>query len=372
MKEAAHIKLIPDQIQDVAEKVHAGKRLSFEDGMFLMTSPDLLNIGSLADSVRRKWNENHVYFIQNTHLNYTNVCYLDCKLCAFGVKPENSSSYSLSLKQLEEKFMDLRGKGFTELHIVGGVNPRLPFSYYEDMLALAKKHNPGIHIQAFTAVEIHYLAKVSRIPEEEVLQRLQAAGLGSILGGGAEIFDPEIRGIISGHKTDAGHWFHIHRTAHQLGMPSNASILYGHIEKPEHVVDHFLRLRALQDETNGFHAFFGFAFQPENTTLAGEFNIHQTSTGWYDLKILAVARLMLDNFPHIRAFWMLIGKKLAQISLQFGVDDLDGTVMEEQIVHAAGNQSSHMVPKQWFIDMIKESGNIPAERDTLYRILQTY
>ncbi|MGY4689084.1 aminofutalosine synthase MqnE [Salibacterium sp. K-3] len=359
-------------MQSVAEKVHAGERLGFEDGVFLMNSPDLLRIGSLADSVRKKWNGNHVYFIQNTHLNYTNVCYLNCKLCAFGVKPGDSSSYTLDLQELERKFIDIQGKGFTELHIVGGINPKLPFSYYEDMLALAKKHNPGIHIQAFTAVEIHYLAHVSRLTETETIKRLHAAGLDSILGGGAEIFDPDVRAVISGHKTDASHWFDIHRTAHALGMPSNASILYGHIEQPEHVIDHLIRLRTLQDETNGFNAFFGFAFQPGQTQLAGEFNIDRTSTGWYDLKVLAVARLMLDNFPHIRAFWMLIGQKLAQIALQFGVDDLDGTVMEEQIVHAAGNQSSQMVPKQWFIDMIRETGSIPAERDTLYRIIQTY
>ncbi|WP_035710415.1 aminofutalosine synthase MqnE [Salibacterium aidingense] len=359
-------------MSDIVEKVQGGERLSFEDGVYLMNSHDLLTIGALADSVREKWNGNHVYFIQNTHLNYTNVCYLDCKLCAFGVKPGDSTSYSLSLQELERKFIEMKGKGYTELHIVGGVNPRLPFTYYEDMIALARHHNPDIHIQAFTAVEIDYLARVARISVEETIERLRKAGLGSILGGGAEIFDPEIRRIISGHKTESDRWFYIHRLTHDLDMKSNASILYGHIEKPEHVVDHFIRLRELQDETNGFNAFFGFAFQPDNTQLAKEFNIERDSTGWYDLKVLAVARLMLDNFPHIRAFWMLIGKKLAQVSLQFGVDDLDGTVMEEQIVHAAGNQSSQMVPKQWFIEMIKETGKIPAERDTLYNILQTY
>jgi aminodeoxyfutalosine synthase len=202
---------------------------------------------------------------------------------------------------------------------------------------------------------------------------LRDAGLGSILGGGAEIFDPEIRKVISGHKTNADRWFEIHRIAHRLGMKSNASILYGHIEKPEHVIDHLIRLRELQDETGGFQAFFGFAFHPENTKLADEFGLHgKQTTGLYDLKLLAVARLMLDNFPHIRAFWMMIGQKLAQVSLYFGVDDLDGTVMEEQIVHRAGAKTKQMIPKQEFIDMIREAGRIPVERDTLYNIIRIY
>ncbi|MDQ0298413.1 aminodeoxyfutalosine synthase [Salibacterium salarium] len=359
-------------MSDIIEKIHGAERLSFEDGAFLMKSNNLLQLGLLADQVKERLHGNNVYFIQNTHLNYTNVCYLQCKLCAFGVKPNHPSSYSLSLDDLKQKFIEMKGKGYKELHIVGGVNPKLPFSYYEDMMTISKQHNPDIHIQAFTAVEIDYLAKVAKIPVEKALERLRKAGLDSILGGGAEIFDPVIRKTISGHKTNASRWFDIHRKTHEIGMKSNASILYGHIEKPEHVIDHLIRLRDLQDETHGFNAFFGFAFQPENTDLAKEFQIENETTGWYDLKILAVARLMLDNFPHIRAFWMLIGKKLAQVALQFGADDLDGTVMEEQIVHAAGNSAAQMIPKQWFIDMIKETGKKPVERDTLYNVIQTY
>jgi aminodeoxyfutalosine synthase len=264
-------------------------------------------------------------------------------------------------------------KPFSEIHIVGGVNPKLPFSYYEEMIRLAKKYNPHIHVQAFTAVEIDYLARVSKMSVEETILRLKEAGLGSILGGGAEIFDPEIRKIISGHKTTAKRWFEIHEITHRLGMRSNASILYGHIEKPEHVIDHLIRLREHQDKTGGFDAFFAFAFHPDNTKLADEYNLHGKQTsGWYDLKILAVARLMLDNFQHIRAFWMMITPKLAQVSLSFGVDDLDGTVMEEQIVHVAGAKTKQMMPKQEFIDMIKEAGRIPVERDTLYRELRIY
>jgi aminodeoxyfutalosine synthase len=359
-------------LEDIRKKVENNERLSFEDGVRLMKSPNLLEIGAMADSVRRKKNGDHVYFIANTHLNYTNVCYLDCKLCAFGLKPDDPRSYSLSIEQIEEKYKDLAGKGFSELHIVGGVNPKLPFEYYEDMIKLAKKHMPDIHVQAFTAVEIDYVARVAKLEIGEAIERLRKAGLGSILGGGAEIFDPEIRKVISGHKTDSQRWFQIHEITHSLGMKSNASILYGHIETPEHVVDHFVQLRELQDRTGGFNAFFPFSFHPSNTKLAEEYKLSGETTGWNDLKILAVARLMLDNFPHIRSFWMMIGLKLAQVSLSFGVDDLDGTVMEEQIVHAAGNESTQVTPKETFINMIKETGRIPTERDTLYNILRVY
>lgn len=359
-------------LTEIKEKVLQGERLSFEDGIRLLNSNRLLEIGLLADVVRQRKNGDYAYFIHNTHLNYTNVCYLNCKLCAFGVKADDPRAYTLSEEQLEEKMKQLSGKEFSEIHIVGGVNGKLPFSYYENMIRLAKQASPGIHVQAFTAVEIDYIAQVAGITMETAMERLREAGLGSLLGGGAEIFDPEIRKIISGHKTDSERWFQIHRIAHSLGMKSNASILYGHIEQPEHIIDHFIRLRQLQDETGGFQAFFPFTFHPANTKLAQEYQITGETSGVYDLKLLAVARLMLDNFPHIRTFWMMIGPKLAQTALHFGVDDLDGTVMEEQIVHAAGSEAALMMPKQSFIQMIKEAGRIPAERDTLYNILRTF
>ncbi|WP_128896312.1 aminofutalosine synthase MqnE [Longirhabdus pacifica] len=359
-------------LDSIKQKVLQGERLTFEDGVTLLKSNQLLEIGQMADMVRQKMHGDNVYFIVNTHLNYTNVCYLDCKLCAFGLKADNPNAYTLSLEQIEEKVKDMVSKDFAEIHIVGGVNAKLPFSYYEDMMRIIKKHLPHIHIQAFTAVELDYIARVAKLSIEDAITRLHEAGLGSILGGGAEIFDPEIRKIISGHKTDSDRWFQIHRITHDMGMKSNASILYGHIESPEHVIDHFIRLRELQDETNGFQAFFPFSFHPANTKLAEEYKLTRDTTGVYDLKLLAVARLMLDNFPHIRAFWMMIGLKMAQVSLSFGVDDLDGTVMEEQIIHAAGSKSKHMVPAATFIDMIKETGRQPVERDTLYRKIKTY
>lgn len=357
---------------DIQEKIRRNERLSFEDGVRLLKSNDLFAIGQMADIVRKRINGDYVSFIVNTHLNYTNVCYLNCKLCAFGLKPDDPNSYTLSLKQIEEKVIGLSEKGFSEIHIVGGVNPKLPFEYYEEMIKIIKKYNPQIHVQSFTAVEIDYIAKISNLTIEKTMKRLREAGMGSILGGGAEIFHPDIRKIIAGHKTDASRWFHIHEITHQLGMKSNASIIYGHIEQPEHVIDHLIRLRELQDKTNGFNAFFGFAFHPDHTQLAGEYHLSGDTTGIYDLKMLAVSRLMLDNFPHIRAFWMAIGEKLAQVSLYFGVDDLDGTVMEEQIIHSAGSESTHMVPKESFIKMIREAGRIPVERDTLYNTIKVY
>ncbi len=365
--------LVADNLRDIYEKVIKNERLNFNDGLRLLNSNDLLGIGYLADIVRQRKNGDNVYFIVNTHLNYTNICYMGCKLCAFGVKESDPKAYALSLNQVREKVTGLSEKGFTELHIVGGVNPKLPFNYYEEMIAISKELNPNLHIQAFTAVELDYIARVSNLTIEEALIRLKKAGLGSILGGGAEIFAPEIREIIAGHKTDAEKWFEIHRIAHKLNIKSNASLIYGHIEKNEHIIDHLIRLRELQDETNGFQAFFAFSFQPENTPLAKEYKLlGKETSGFYDLKLLAVARLMLDNFPHIRAFWMMIGLKMAQVSLKFGVDDLDGTVMEEQIVHSAGNTSAFMQPKDSFINLIKEAGRIPVERDTLYNIIRKY
>ncbi|TCS83122.1 aminofutalosine synthase MqnE [Tepidibacillus fermentans] len=361
-----------NDLQDIQIKVENKERLTFEDGVRLLKSNNLFAIGQMADLVRKRKNGDYVSFIVNTHLNYTNVCFLGCKLCAFGLKPDHPNAYTLSLETIEEKVKGLSEKGFSEIHIVGGVNPKLPFEYYEEMIHIIKKHNPNIHVQAFTAVEIDYIARIANLSVEETITRLQAAGLGSILGGGAEIFDPEIRAIISGHKTNADRWFMIHEITHRLGMKSNASIIYGHIEKPEHIIDHLIRLRELQDKTNGFNAFFGFAFHPDNTPLAREYNLQGETTGIYDLKMMAVARLMLDNFPHIRAFWMGIGQKLAQVSLHFGVDDLDGTVMEEQIIHSAGSESTHFVPKNSFIKMIKDAGRIPVERDTLYNTIKIY
>lgn len=366
-------KLTIDTLNDIEQKVIKGERLTFQDGVRLLKSNNLFKLGQMANVIRQRKNENNVYFTVNTHLNYTNVCYYSCKVCSYGQQPNHPQAYTLSLEQIEERCKEISKQEMTELHIIGGINAKLPFSYYEEIIRIAKKYNPKIHVQAFTAVEVDYLARISKMSVEEVILRLRDAGLGSIHGGGAEIFDPQIRQIISGHKTNAERWFEIHEISHRLGMKSNASIIYGHIEQPEHVIDHLLRLRELQDQTGGFQAFFPFSFHPDNTKLAEEYNLTgKYTSGFYDLKILSVARLMLDNFPHIRVLWTMIGLKMAQIALQFGVDDLDGTSMDESFVYHASNQPLRKISKQDFVALIKETGLIPVERDAFYNPLEVY
>jgi len=364
--------LLTSELLPIWEKVERGERLGFADGLTLLTTSDLLGLGFMADRVRCRLHGDRAYFIVNAHLNHTNVCALNCKFCAFAVKPGHPRAYTLSLEEIAEKLRPLQGRGIREVHITGGINPKLSFSYYTDMLRLVKEILPDVHVQAFTAVEIDYMSRLFRMDVSEVLARLQEAGLGSLLGGGAEVFDPEVRLAIAGHKTDAERWLEIHRIAHGMGIRSNASILYGTIERPEHVVDHLLRLRELQDETGGFDAFFGFAFHPENTPLARERAFPRETSGMYDLRILATARLLLDNFAHIRVFWMMTGLKLAQVALYFGADDIDGTVIEEHIIHDAGSEAPQGLTKEELIALLREAGRVPVERDTLYRPIAVY
>ncbi|MBT9253658.1 MAG: hypothetical protein BLITH_0290 [Brockia lithotrophica] len=364
--------LLTSELLPIWEKVERGERLGFADGLVLLTTQDLLGLGFMADRVRRRLHGDRAYFIVNAHLNHTNVCALNCKFCAFAVKPGHPRAYTLSLEDIAEKLRGLRGRGIREVHITGGINPKLPFSYYTDMLRLVKEILPDVHVQAFTAVEIDYMSRLFRMDAVEVLARLREAGLGSLLGGGAEVFDPEVRLAIAGHKTDAERWLEIHKVAHGMGIRSNASILYGTIERPEHVVDHLLRLRELQDETGGFDAFFGFAFHPENTPLARERAFPRETSGMYDLRLLATARLLLDNFAHIRVLWMMTGLKLAQVALYFGADDIDGTVLEEHIIHDAGSEAPQGLTKEELIALLREAGRVPVERDTLYRPIAVY
>lgn len=361
------------ELADIAAKVEAGERLSFDDGVRLYKSNDLLTIGRMADLVRQRKNGDHVYFIHNTHLNYSNVCWVDCKFCAFQRKVGEDGAYTMSVADIEQHCREkVAGKGFSELHIVGGVHPALPYDYYVDMLRAVRRVCPDLHIQAFTAVEIDFIAKKGKLSIEQCLRDLRDAGLDSLPGGGAEIFSERVHGLVYPHKIGADRWLAIHETAHRLGMRSNASILYGFIETPEEVIDHLIRLRDLQDRTGGFMSFLAFAFHPENTEIAETHNIRSLTTGYDDLKLYAVARLMLDNFAHIKAFWMAMGLKLAQVSLSFGVDDLDGTVMEERIIHEAGAQTAMYTPKEEFIRMIRQAGRVPLERDTLYNVLRRY
>jgi aminodeoxyfutalosine synthase len=354
----------PDLLK-IKEKVLKGERLSFDDGLILHRSYDLLGIGYLANMVREKLNDNRAYYIYNRHINYTNICENRCKFCAFSKDPDEPGAFSLSIDEIVEKAMEVSQEPVTEFHIVGGLNPKLPFSYYLDMLRQLKELFPQVHLQAFTAVEIDYFSRISGLSLEATLKELMAAGLGSLPGGGAEVFSPRVREALCPKKISGKRWLEVMEIAHQLGIKSNATMLYGHIETPEEQIDHLIKLRELQDKTQGFMSFIPLAFHPHNTQLA-----HMvTTTGFKDLKTLAISRLMLDNFPHIKAFWIMLGLKLAQLCLSFGVDDIDGTVMEEKITHAAGAQTAQGISRQELIQLIEEAGRIPVERDTVYNIL---
>lgn len=356
------------ELNDLVEKVEKGERLTREDGVRLMKSADLLTIGYMADLVRRKKNGDYAYFIVNRHINHTNICDNLCKLCAFAKKPDDPEAYTMSLEEVESKAIECTDQGISEIHIVGGLNPELKLSYFEEMLRRVRRALPGVVIQAFTGVEIDYFARTEGISVKEVLRRLMDAGLDSLPGGGAEVFSQRVRDKICENKITGERWLEVHETAHQFGMKTNATMLYGHIETAEERIDHLILLRELQDKTGGFLAFIPLAFHPKNTSL--ESSGLSRSTGYDDLKVLAVARLMLDNFDHIKAFWIMIGPKMAQVSLAFGVDDIDGTVVEERITHAAGADTDQALTKQQLVRMVKAAGRIPAERDTLYNILE--
>ncbi len=344
-------------------KVRAGERLSFADGVTLYRSPDVLGIGYLANIVRERLNGNVTYFNVNRHINPTDVCVASCRLCAFGKKARDPKAYTMSLEQVWET----AGRGYseaaTEFHIVGGLHPELTLDWYCQMLRGLKERFPQVHLKAFTMVEVSFLAQRSKLSVRETLERLRDAGMDSLPGGGAEIFIERVRRIICDHKIDGQEWLNVARTAHQIGLKSNCTMLYGHIETAEDRVDHLVRLRTLQDETGGFVTFIPLAFHPDNTPLH---HIPKT-TGFDDLKNIAVSRLMLDNIPHIKAYWIMMTEKIAQIAQRFGADDIDGTVVEERIYHDAGATTSQSMRRGDLLRLIREAGREPVERDTLYR-----
>lgn len=352
-------------LHDVYEKVTSSQRLSFEDGLKLFTTRDLLGVGYLANIVRERKNGNRAYYIFNQHINYSNICINGCKFCAFGKKKDTPGAYEMSLEEIFSKVKERLDEPITEIHIVGGLHPELPFSYYTDMLQGIKEIRPKVHIQAFTVVEIVHMAEMFGRSLEETLLELKKAGLGSIPGGGAEVFSSRIRSELCPEKLSPEGWINTSKTAHKLGLPTNATMLYGHIENFEERVAHFLSLREAQDETAGFITFIPLAFHPNNTNLP---HLHGTS-GIDDLKMVAVARLMLDNFPHIKSFWIMIGPKMAQLALSFGADDMDGTVIEEKITHMAGAQTAQGLARDELVRLIREAGRDPVERDTLYNLV---
>jgi aminodeoxyfutalosine synthase len=346
----------------IREKVVAGQRLSFDDGVYLYDGADLFTLGELANVVRERKNGHFTYYNVNEHLNPTNVCVYRCTFCAFRADLKSEKGYVMSDEQVLERAAEADRRGATELHIVGGLHHQLPFEWYLNVIRVIHKAYPRLHLKAYTAVEWDWFARLTGRPTRDLLAEFQDAGLGSLPGGGAEIFHPEVRDKICEHKADAAEWLRIHREAHELGLRSNATMLYGHIEETRHRVDHLIRLRELQDETGGFQTFIPLAFHPDNTRLS---HIPKAS-GLVDLETMAVSRLMLDNFPHVKAYWVMLGIKTAQVALSFGADDLDGTVVHEKIYHDAGSDSPQELSVAEIRRLIREAGRVPVERDTLY------
>ena len=351
------------EILPIAEKVESGERLSFEDGVALFQTRDFLGVGRLANFVREKRHGNLAFYNVNRYLNPTNLCWVDCALCAWAKKVNEPGGYELAIEECVEE----AGKGYseavTEFHIVGGLHPTWPFEYYTGLLRALKERFPAVHLKAFTMVELDWIARMGNQTTPETIRALREAGMDSCPGGGAEIFERRVRDVICKNKISGERWLEIARECHLQGIRTNATMLYGHVETVEDRVDHLMRLRGLQDETGGFSGLIPLAFHPENTPLA---YLPETS-GQTDLRVIAVSRLLLDNFPHIKAYWIQIGTKLAQIALFFGADDLVGTVVDETITHAAGAQTASGLTRKEFERIIRGSGREPFERDAEYR-----
>jgi aminodeoxyfutalosine synthase len=352
-------------VGDLAERVLAGERLAFEDGVRLYRA-DLLALGALANFVRETLWGGVAFFNVNQHVNYTNVCNKLCRFCAFQRLPNEAGAYRFSPEEAAAKIREHLDEPVTEVHMVAGVDPRLPYAYYLDLLRAVKAARPAIHVKAFTMVEIDQIQRVARKPLHEVFADLKAAGLGSLPGGGAEIFAERVHREMFRLKIGAERWLEIAREAHRAGLRSNCTMLYGHVETIEERVDHCLRLRGLQDETKGFQTFIPLAFHPENTEMA---NV-PAPTGADDLRALAVSRLLLDNVPHVKAYWIMLGLPIAQMGLSFGADDVDGTVVEEKIYHEAGATTPQRLSREELLRLCRDAGRLPVERDTLYDVVR--
>lgn len=363
-----HTRAAADGISAIAEKVCAGARLSFEDGIRLFENGDLTILGWLATLVRKRKVGDYVFFNRNLRIDYTNICNKRCLFCAFDRLPGEPGGYVLDPAEIQKTVEEHLRYGITEIHMVGGINPRLPFNYYLDCLRAIKAAAPSIHVKAFTAVEIAQMIKISKLSPEETLLALREAGLDSCPGGGAEILSNRIHKELYPLKIPPQRWLEIQRLIHRSGLRSTATMLYGHIESRAERVAHMVHLRELQDETGGFLAFVPLAFHPENTELS---HLPQP-TGVEDLRTIAVSRLMLDNFDHIKAYWVMLTPKVAQVSLGFGADDLDGTVIHETIVHEAGATTPQGLTVEELVQLIRGAGRRPAERDSLYRVLREW
>jgi aminodeoxyfutalosine synthase len=359
-------------LESVRAKVEAGERLDFEDGLALLESDDLLALGELADLARRlRGGSDDVYFVQNLYLNQTNVCRVKCKFCAFAATRKQEHAYTITTPELvEDAVRQHELTGFTEIHMVNGESPHVGFDFYVETTRALHEALPDVHLKLYTASEIHHMTTLAGLTHEEVLRELKAVGLGSLPGGGAEVFADRVRRLIAPGKEHPDFWFHTHDTAHRLGIPTHCTMLYGHVETYEERVDHLLRLREQQDRTGGFLAFIPLAFHPENTVFERRGWRH--TTGSDDLKMLAVSRLLLDNVPNIKAYWIMMGMPLAAVALHFGANDVQGTVMREEIFHAAGARTETEQKVEQLVRFVRDAGRVPVQRDTLYNELERW
>lgn len=353
------------EFADIFAKIRDNVRLSGEDGIRLIKSKNLVELGAMADAVKQKKHGDRVYFTHSINVNHSNICVLSCKFCAFAKTKKDKEAYALATDEIERRVRVAASHGVWEVHIVGGLNPDLKLSYYEEMLGRIKRSCPGVLIQAFTAVELDFYARLEKISVEEVIGRLVRAGLGGVPGGGAEIFSERARALICAPKISAGRWIQIHQIVHRMGLRSNATMLYGHVETQEERVDHMIRLRRAQDESGGFLAFVPLAFQPDHTGLS---HLPRTS-GVTDLQVLATARLVLDNFPHIRQLWNYVDEKLIHVALKYGVDDLGGTNFDETIAKAAGSASKGFTREE-LVRLVRSCGGLPQEVNSTYTPIQ--
>jgi aminodeoxyfutalosine synthase len=353
---------------DIWERVQAGQRLSYEDGVRMYETNEATAVGYMANWVRERDHGNLAYFVRNQHVNYTNICNKDCKFCSFFAHKGGPSPYELDVQAIRQRIRDYADTPITEIHMVGGINPRLPYEYYLDIVRAIKEERPKATVKAFTMIELQQIARKAEKPLPEVLADLMAAGLGALPGGGAEVLVPRVHEELYKKKLDWRDWLDTARVAHSVGLKSNATMLYGHIETLPERVEHLCRLRELQDETNGFFAFIPLAFDPQDTQLS---HIAR-STGVDDLKTIAISRLMLDNFPHIKAFWMMITPPIAQLALRYGADDLDGTIMNYEITHVIDKSTRQALSMSEMLAMIREAGRVPVERDALYNVVHRW
>ena len=350
-------------LDPILEKVAVGERLTFDDGITLEKTRDIHTVAQMADAMRERTNGDRIGYILNTHIDYTNICSATCKFCAFYRRPNDKDAYVLS----KEEILGRINEWADEIHLIGGINPAIDLEYYLDVISAIKEKYPNATVKALTAVEYFALARREKCDVETILIKFKDAGLGMLPGGGAEIFHPEIRKKILVGKADADQWLDVHRTAHKLGIPSNCTMLHGHVEGPEHRVDHLLRLRVLQDETGGFVAHVILPYLHGNNALSDQAS---PPSGFLDLRQISIARLLLDNIKHIKSYWRVLGPKLAQMGLRAGADDLDGTIVYEEVMHRAGIDAPLQLMPEQLEDMIREVGLTPFRRDSLHRPIE--